>query len=565
MKEPAGALPWLAALAVVVIGHLSLAPNVADLDGFYHLGHAFAYLEGSVLDTGLPWATRSVIGDMGGDLWWGFHVLMLPFAAFGSVPLGLRLAGFAATLALAGTVVWTLRRHGVTGAGWWTALFLLAVPNLFYRYLMVRPHVLSLAASVALLSILVRGRWWQALLISAFMSWVHLNLFWFAPGLVVAYSIARVPVIAILGGTVEDRSIPIRLAIPSVLAGTLLGWMARPDAVDTAMLLNVQLVQLFTQKTLEQPLTFAAELSPLSLIQLAQTSWLFLGAWLLALLIAIRNGWLEVVGSPSSLADAPGAARAPADTASQTERAIIVGTAAMVSVVFLFIAVFSARRAMEQWAAFGCLLLPFVLGRAWIRWPTGPAKKAALAAVSILLLTHSAWGANRHRLNVELVSFPATALQEVADHIEAVGDPGDMVFHARWDNFGPLFAGNRASRYLGGMDPIFQYAHDPRAFWEFFYLSSDVDPSWTCAAWPCGDGSAVDTHTALREHFGARWVVVEPRRNPRLSLYLLNDQRFRLELETRREALFEVLPADGTPVDGLPLGGLSVPDSGPPP
>lgn len=552
MNERAGALPWLAALAVVVIGHLSLAPNVADLDGFYHIGHAMAYLEGSVFDTALPWATRSVIADFGGDLWWGFHVLLLPFGITGSVPTGMRLAGLSVTLVLAATVGWVLHRHRVPGAGWWTALFLIAVPNLFFRYLMVRPHVLSLAASLALLSILVRGRWWQALLLSAFMSWVHLNLFWFAPGLVAAYVIARVPVIAALGSGADDRSIPIRLALPSVLAGTLLGWLARPDAMDTALLLNVQLVQLFTQKTLDQPLTFAAELSPLAPLQLARTSWLFLAGWLVALAFAIRDAWRAGLGAtPPDREDGPGAAPGPIPR----ERAMIVATGAMVSAVFLALALFSARRAMEQWAAFGFLLIPFVLGHRREWWAPGRARSTVTALVALLLAVHVAWGANRHRLNVELVSFPATTLQQIADHIEEVGEPGDMVFHARWDNFGPLFAGNRESRYLGGMDPIFQYAHDPQAFWEFFYLSSDVDPRWTCSSWPCPEGGAVDTHIALRDHFGARWVVVEPRRNPRLSLYLLNDPRYRLEHETMRAALFEVLPGpeqSPTPSDASP-------------
>ena len=41
-----------ALVAVVLAGHLSLAPKVADLDSFYHLGHAAAYAEGSVLETG---------------------------------------------------------------------------------------------------------------------------------------------------------------------------------------------------------------------------------------------------------------------------------------------------------------------------------------------------------------------------------------------------------------------------------------------------------------------------------------------------------------------------------
>ena len=44
---------------VVVIGHLTLFPKIADLDGFYHIGHAFAYAEGSMFNTSMPWATQS--------------------------------------------------------------------------------------------------------------------------------------------------------------------------------------------------------------------------------------------------------------------------------------------------------------------------------------------------------------------------------------------------------------------------------------------------------------------------------------------------------------------------
>ena len=54
----AAALSVGAALFVVAAGHLSLFPKVADLDGFYHIGHAAAYLEGSLFDTSLPWATQ---------------------------------------------------------------------------------------------------------------------------------------------------------------------------------------------------------------------------------------------------------------------------------------------------------------------------------------------------------------------------------------------------------------------------------------------------------------------------------------------------------------------------
>jgi hypothetical protein len=198
---------------------------------------------------------------------------------------------------------------------------------------------------------------------------------------------------------------------------------------------------------------------------------------------------------------------------------------------------------MEYWVAFGCLALPF-LTRVLEPWLRARALRTALVVV---LAAHVGWTGWRHWLNVEIVASPPDAMAEVASFLAGRSDPGDVVFHAKWDNFGPLFAHNRANRYLGGMDPIFQFAHDPRSYWEFFWISSDVNVEWTCDSFPCALGGTTETHRVLREHFGARWVVVEPWRNPRFSLYLLNDPRYRLALETQREAVFEVLQSGEEP------------------
>jgi hypothetical protein len=518
MIDRASALPFVTLLAVVGLGHLSLFPNVADLDGFYHIGHASAYLDGSPFDTSLQWATRSIIGDRGGDLWWGFHVLLMPFAALAGVAAGMQLAAAALTALLGCTVLLVLRRHGIPGAGWWAAIFLLAVPNIFYRHLMLRPHVISLAAAIALLSVLVRGRWWQVTLLSAAISWVHLSLFWMPLGIALAYSVVRIPVTVWFGRESPDTGVSLRLAVPAAILGVTAGWLLRPDAMATAGLLNVQLVQLFTQKTLNQPLTFAAELSPASLAELANTSGLFITAWLTTLGVVgyrLLSGRLDALGQA---------------------RATLLFAALAISVFFFGLTLISARRAMEQWIAFGFLSLPLVWGL------SGALRGARKWAVASLLVLHLGWAGYRHSLNVSLVAFPATTMQEVSGFLSEESDPGDLVFHTRWDNFGPLFAWNRTNVYLGGMDPIFQFTHDPQAFWEFFFLSADLTTEWTCNAYPCATGVALDTHLVLREHFGARWVVVEPRRNPRLTLYLLNDPRYELALETQRESVFEVLP-----------------------
>jgi hypothetical protein len=508
---------------VVLAAHVSLFPKIADLDGFYHLGHAAAYVEGSIFDTSFPWATQSVIADRGADLWWGFHVLLIPFALLGSVEWGVRVGALALTFALAGTFHAALRRHDIAGAAWWTLAFFLAVPNVLLREVMLRPHVLSLAGSVLLLSVLVRGRWWQAGLLGAAVAWLHLSLAWAPMAVAAAYAFVRA-VERALGVPAAPSSVPPIAALASVTLGAAAGWLLRPHPLEAGALAGVQLVRLLAERATDAPLTFSAELFPLSVGELARTAWLFLAVWLGALAATVHGVSTERLG-----------AKAP-------DRTLLV-TALLVSSAFLLLTLLSARRAMEYWVAFGTLALPFL----WSRAAPLARRRPAIGVAALVVATHLAWGAWRHSLNVELVASPPDTMAQVAGFLEQTSAPGDVVFHAKWDNFGPLFAHNRSNRYLSGMDPIFQLAHDPRLYWEFFYLSTDVNVQWTCDAFPCASGVATDTHEALTDHFGARWVVVEPSRNPRFALYLLNSPGYRLGLETRTEAVFEVLAVPEAP------------------
>ena len=554
----ASALSGMAVVAVVAAGHLALFPRVADLDAFYHIGHAAAYLEGSFFDTSLPWATQSVIGDVGGDLWWGFHVLLAPLAAVAGVEWAVRSGALVLTLLLALAVALVLRRHAVTGVGWWAALFFLAVPNVFYRHLMMRPHVLSLGISIVLVSVLVRGRGWHVALLCLALAWVHLNLAWLGPALVVAYAVARIPVL-VSSQDDGDRSVPPGIALPAAVVGAVLGWLLRPDALATLSLLRIQLVEVFEVQALDMPLTFAAELTPIGIPELARSSGLFLLLWIGVLAVVLLWEARALRGSgPISFVSPAG-----------RERRALLLTALSVSAVFFLLTLLVARRAMVQWVSFGFLALPLlweVLSGKEARAPepegigpaaggrlgTTPAPRAEgglsrrrrlLLLVGLaLLLPHLGWFAWRHALNVEEVAFRGSAFSEVAAFLEEHSEPGEIAFHARWDHFGPLFAHNRENRYLGGMDPIFLHAHDPEAYWEFFYLSSEWSTEVTCDAFPCQpSGSVTDTHQVLTDHFEARWIVVEPFRNPLFSLYLLNDPRYAVAFETQREAVFEIL------------------------
>lgn len=524
-------LQALAVLAALVLAHGSLSPFVADADSFYHLGHAAHYAQAGLFDTSFPWATASAIGDLGGDLWWGYHVVLVPFTAFSGVVSGIHAAAFVSSALLAAAFWWALARHGVPGAGWWTALFLVAVPNVLYRYLMLRPHVLSLGLAILLLSFLARGRWWHVLLLSAAMAWLHLGVFWMAPGLVAAFAAAG----ALLRdspatGSFEPslpasgtRPVAPLAAAAAVVGGTAAGALLRPNPGPTLELAWIQIVRLFAEKGADLPLLFAAELHPLGAGELLRSSWSFL----LVLAAAVAAwGWR--------------ARREEGRAASWLPERRLACTALLVAAAFLALTLGSARRALVEFVAFGFLTLPLV----WTYLVPPAARRRVLPAAGVLLAVHLAWGGQRHLLNARYVADPPDRLAEAAAWLAANTEPGDVVFHAHWDEFGPLFAHNRHNRYIGGMDPIFQFSHDPGLYWQYFFLSAGVTSEYTCDAFPCYEGETIGTWAAIRDNFGARWVLVEPARNPELARFLGRDPGFRLALRTRRELVFEVLGRD---------------------
>ncbi|MDT8368148.1 MAG: hypothetical protein RQ745_03000 [Longimicrobiales bacterium] len=536
--------------ALLIVGatlafHLLLHPRIGDADGFYHLGHALHYAGTSLLDTRFPWTAFSAIGEAGADLWWGFHALLVPFTgvggsgAGGEVAAAIRVAAGAFTIAALGGVAWLAFRHAFLGVVLWPVLFFVAVPNVLFRYLMVRPEVLSIPLALLLLSALVRRQPWLVLALATAITWVHLSMFWLAPGMAVVWA----------GATWVDRRVLGRGATPSparderpghndrveaaragrtgwllalVVAGTALGWLLRPNPMGAAHLAWIQIAQLLFEKTGDTPLTFAVELAPLPMASLLSTAWPLLLAWLGGL------AWLGFTAEeePERVKRIPARER------------IFLWSTTLIGAGFLALTVLVARRSLVQWAAFAVVGVALVVTHLTPREKRHAVSRVLLLTVP-LLFTWSLW---RNALNAQYVAKAPDYLEEVALWLADHSEPGDLVFNTHWDTFGPLFARNRVNHYLGGMDPIFQFARDPEAYWTYHHLSTDVATAVTCPHADCTPDQVEDTWEAMRERFGARWVLVEPRRNPRLSRFLLEDERFRLALETQREAVFEVLP-----------------------
>jgi len=525
----------LMAAAVALAFHWLLYPRIADPDSFYHIGHARLYAATSIFYTSFPWTAFSAIATQKADLWWGFHVLLLPFAAFHDPAEAIRVAAVVVTVTSLLLVAWLAFRHRFLSAFLWPLVFFLAVPNVLFRYMAVRPGELSVPLALLLLSALVRRQPLLTVGVATAVTWVHLSMFWLGPGIVVTWALVVLIDRRLLGDDTPERPPSRWRTLPglavAVGAGTILGWLLRPNPLGAARLAWIQIAKLLFEKSGGVPLTFAVELAPLKPHDVWNMAWPLFVPWCLALAALV---WAALRHREALRAMPP------------EERAHL-WTTLMLAGGFLGLTGLVARRSLVQWAAFAVVSLALT-----VTWLT-PARRAAWASRILLLaiplfFAYSLW---RNALNDTFVAQPADTLEEVADWLAAHSRPGDLVFNTHWDTFGPLFARDRVDHYVGGMDPIFQYARSPALYWEFHHLSTDEDARVTCPDPVCTGDDARDTYAVLTRDFGARWVLVQPRRNPRLSEYLLRDPRYRLTLETPGAAVFEVL-ADSVPPPTTP-------------
>jgi len=82
----------------------------ADADSFYHVRHAWLYRRGGVFQTAFPWAQYSVIKTYAADLWYGFHVLLLPLTSFDDLVKGISIGAYVTMVLTLGLVYLALRR-----------------------------------------------------------------------------------------------------------------------------------------------------------------------------------------------------------------------------------------------------------------------------------------------------------------------------------------------------------------------------------------------------------------------------------------------------------------------
>lgn len=329
------------------------------------------------------------------------------------------------------------------------------------------------------------------------MAFFHLSLFWSTLLILGVWAAVKL---------FKEKSFGWRVILFS-LGGLILGWLARPNPLGAAKLAYVQIVELMLVKNRGIPLNFGLELYPLGW----QALYLFLPftlLWLLAIYIFFK----------------------------QPQKSLILWSSFSLSAIFFLMTVFVAQRSFVFWTAFGVIFI----SASWRIALARERKAAILAGAAVLALFMAGQSLYQNDRFLKTADWSPERFRGAGEWLKNNSRAGDIVFNASWDYFPELFFWNRKNYYVGGMDPIFQYAYDPKLYWEAYYLETGKTAEWTCPATSCDSKTIEDTYAVLKNNFKARYVVLSKSETPAFYNYLAASKNYSLKNEDKSSAVFEL-------------------------
>jgi hypothetical protein len=449
--------PWVAAGVAAGIAAATAwrIPGLGDTDPYRHLEYAHQLWLSRFQLRGHPFLPYTLLGESGVDLWWGFHLLLIPWTPLGNL-WGARLAGIAIAAFQAGSLGWFIRRTG-QAHGWLYALLPLASSSEFlYRDHVARPAHLTIALLLSNLLAgagVLRPRW------AAGASFVHGVMHLSSP---------LSPLVAVLGwGARRLRGPADGKAVVWSVTGLALALIVRPDRLDylsVALLHNLGALG-FMGEVQGIPHT-GQELHPISLPALLAQTWLAMAV----LLGAIVLGWRRERCGERSLREALVAA--------------------------LLLCLVLTLRSLR----FVDYLMPLlaITAAAWapVEWPWPGWRRAAL---SVARNIQRGWALGQ-RIHAATSAYEALA-KEVRSHVP----PGTLLFTDDPFDTGVLYSYLPEYQYIVAYDPSLLYFAHRQLFWLWHHAI--VEGVW-CDQPSCSpqrpSGQAI---AGAIEAFGTHWAI----------------------------------------------------------
>jgi hypothetical protein len=404
-------LTWTAVFLVVTgLLHLMI-PTFFDSDTAYHLAVARLTSEHGILHS-FPWTPFSWLAEHYADKEFLFHVFLLPFAGL-DPPDASKIAGSLLGATLMSVFFLILRAEKIPKAGIWTLMTLVVSGAYVGRFVMVRPHLLSMTLSLLVVWSAARRRW----LLLAFGSFLFPLCYtaWHLPLGLVAVLLAA----EFLSGRGIDWRVP-----GLVAAAGLSGVLTHPNFPETVHLFWIQNVEVLfmTAWTGQGGIELGGEFGPFSLPGLVW--YLLLPAALL--LSSVMPAW-------------------------RNRRKDSLALAVTFSALIFLVLTLRTQRFIEY-------LVPFAVMAAALTWRADrfPSLPAALLALGFLYTAlFGRYPIDLMRTRTDLL--PAK-VQAVLGRIVA---PEAQVVTCDWELTGELMLALPGRRFIVALDPVFFAVNDP--------------------------------------------------------------------------------------------------------
>ncbi|MEK7629654.1 MAG: hypothetical protein AAB394_04040 [Patescibacteria group bacterium] len=521
IKEKLNKILPIVALFVLAAFFAFYYPPTVGIDNYYHIRHAWIYQTQGIFNSDFPWLENSVIGQLGGDIWYGFHLLLIPFTFFKDLFLGIKLASLAVTFSALTVIYFVFKKLAIRWPFLWTIFFFFSIPDVFFRMLMLRPHVLTLALLLAIFYLFLKKRPNRYVFIaSALASFIHISLVWLPLLIGFVVTIAR---------KIFEKTWEIKRNI-YLLLGLAVGTILRPNAVSALKIAYIQVVQLSLEKLNNTPLRFGSELKPGNSISV------FLFEILPILLIVITCILTSVVFLKKR------------KIILENIDKILLSSSLALSLIFGILFYAFARRSADIWVLFSFIFTATAFSL--ILRDREFYYKFKKIILTVFIIVIAIFGVQTLRIVSGYIKGlpPQDMFKEPATWLKENTNFGDIIFNTRWDNFSFLFFWNQHNHYINGMDPIFEYTFNKNLYIEHYFLEIDKillinGEAYTCGSNPCQEGSVSTVYDSIKNHFNAKYIFVEPARNPKVYKFLDSDKRFDKVFDAKNglEVVFKVL------------------------
>ena len=463
-------------------------PN--DTDNFYHLAHSDIYWQNGIMYRPFPWASYSVISQYKADLWWGFHVLLVPFSLIADQHLRILIVPCVLVfihLVLSGWSMVMLRLSPYYGF-----VLLLGSSSFLSRMDTVRPQALSSALLLWIFACLFTKRPALALVGASVLGFLHPTL-----------SYMLVPILLSFCFITREKS---RFAWSMGCLAFGLGAAAlRPGIKDGLQLMKIQLVDLFLVRRQNIIQNFGAELDKVDLSYFMRSMALPLALLILSLLFLLRK---HSKGSYS-----------------------IVQGALVVTLIASTVCFFVTRRGVDQFVPF-CVLTAVLLIKesGGFNWVSSLLCGTVLAfsGGNFVDVQHGKWG--------KVGDFQ---FEPAAKWLARNTPQGTIIGQSVWSDFGPLLYFNKHNRYFGGMDPIFQYKFDEQQYWRMTLVAKGRGVGETGATNPLSGELEEPVSKVFPRDLKTSYVVISKNWNTALAEEIRGNPDTSVAFEDQNVVIFK--------------------------